>query len=310
MDCDRKLRQDVGGVSALGRFDEAGELGRQAIMGEFDAPSIHGELRNLAIARNDLRGYQLESDWLTEHPPLAIEDSADFAAYAAASGRMYQSAEIAKKGAHEAQSSKSRSTAANLLARAAKLQAMVENVGSAHEIAALAAQASNDKGTQSLLAMAYGYAGEFRQAHAVLDPLLKSHPEDTFLNRLFVPQLLALEAIQRHDGAAAITALEASRPYDFGGAFELPYVRGLAYLASRQGQQAAAEFQKIIDHPGVNPPSPVHSLARLGLARAYVVAGDQAKARTAYQDFLALWKDADPDVSVLLRAKAEYAKLQ
>jgi len=129
------------------------------------------------------------------------------------------------------------------------------------------------------------------------------------LKRRTVPEVRALEAIKRHDGARAVAALEGSRSYDFAYPFTLPYVRGLAYLAASQAQQAAAEFQKIIDHPGVNPPSPVHSLARLGLARAYAMAGDEAKARTAYQDFFVLWKDADPDVPVI-QAKAEYAKLQ
>jgi outer membrane protein assembly factor BamD (BamD/ComL family) len=87
------------------------------------------------------------------------------------------------------------------------------------------------------------------------------------------------------------------------------YVRGLAYLQLHDGAKAVAEFERILDNPGINPLSVFVPLARLNLARAYVLRGDNAKARTAYQDFLALWKDADPDVPVLLQAKSEYAKL-
>ena len=104
--------------------------------------------------------------------------------------------------------------------------------------------------------------------------------------------------------------MEGSRSRDLGVPFQVLYVRGLAYLSVNCGQQAAAEFQKILDHPGVDPTSPVHSLAHLGLARAYAKSGDTAKARTAYQDFFALWKDADPDAQLLADAKAEYSKLK
>ena len=110
-----------------------------------------------------------------------------------------------------------------------------------------------------------------------------------------------------------------SAPYDL--AFPLPqysegatlypsYVRGQAYLALRQSKEAAAEFQKFIDHRTMVGNYPLASLARLGLARAYSLQSDAAKARTAYQDFFALWKDADPDIPILKQAKAEYAKLQ
>jgi Tfp pilus assembly protein PilF len=87
------------------------------------------------------------------------------------------------------------------------------------------------------------------------------------------------------------------------------YIRGLAYLRAKQGAEAAAEFQKMLDHPGIVPEIPEHSLANLGLARASALSGDAAKARKAYQDFFALWKDADPDNSILKQAKAEYEKL-
>jgi len=88
------------------------------------------------------------------------------------------------------------------------------------------------------------------------------------------------------------------------------YVRALAYLEAKRGPEAALEFQKIVDHRGISATSPEHSLAKLGLGRAYQMTGDTAKAKAAYQDFFALWKDADPDIPLLKDAKAEYAKLQ
>ena len=148
------------------------------------------------------------------------------------------------------------------------------------------------------------------QAHGLLEGQLRSYPENTVLKQLTAPEVRALEAIHQGDGTAAIAALEGSRSYDLAIPFSLPYVRGLADLAANRPQQAVAEFQSVLDHPGVVPTYPVHSLARLGLGRAFAMAGDASKARTAYQDFLALWKDADPDIPILKQAKAEYAKLQ
>jgi hypothetical protein len=113
-------------------------------------------------------------------------------------------------------------------------------------------------------------------------------------------------------GAKAVDELRSAEPYEFGLiAFGVPaYLRGLAYLEMKQGAQAAAEFQKVLDHKGVTGNAPYAALARVGLGRAFAIAGDNPKARTAYQDFFALWKDADPDVPVLKAAHAEYEKLK
>jgi eukaryotic-like serine/threonine-protein kinase len=122
----------------------------------------------------------------------------------------------------------------------------------------------------------------------------------------------ALLAMNRNQPASAIQALQTATPYELGvvqGLLPI-YLRGLAYLHSKQGPEAAAEFQKMIDHRTISPTSPEHSLAHLGLGRAYVLQGDAAKARAAYQDFFALWKGADPDIPILKEAKTEYAKLQ
>jgi len=142
--------------------------------------------------------------------------------------------------------------------------------------------------------------------------LAKRFPSATLLNIVSLPTARAAIEIQRGNPAKAIEFLRPAGPYELGNHAQfIPiYVRGLAYLRARQGVQAAAEFQKILDHRGVGPLSPLYALAHLGSARAYALAGETSKSRTAYQDFLALWKDADPDIPILQAAKAEYAKLK
>ena len=136
---------------------------------------------------------------------------------------------------------------------------------------------------------------------------------------IYLPTLRARIALRGNDPGKAIAELEVARPYDlampgtvflgyYGGLYPV-YVRGEAYLASHQGAKAAAEFQKILDNRGVAFADPIAALAHLQLARAFVLMGDKAKAKTAYQDFLTLWKGADPETPVAAQAKAEYAKL-
>lgn len=148
------------------------------------------------------------------------------------------------------------------------------------------------------------------------DALDKQYPHDTVLLGYSLPSIRAAIALQAKDPAKALDDLQVATPYELTGPSTLAspmipaYLRGQAYLQMHQGKEAAAEFQKILDHSGVVVNMPAGALARLALARAYAMQGDTAKAKAAYQDFLTLWKDADPDVPVLIQAKAEYAKLQ
>jgi tetratricopeptide (TPR) repeat protein len=138
-------------------------------------------------------------------------------------------------------------------------------------------------------------------------------PENTVVRYNYLPTLNAQLALTQKDPSKAIEALQAAVPYDLGpniSSFLYPaYVRGEAYLASHQGSQAAAEFQKFLDHRGIVLNSPIGALGHLQIARAYAMQGDTAKAKAAYQDFLTLWKDADPDIPIFIAAKSEYAKL-
>jgi tetratricopeptide (TPR) repeat protein len=142
----------------------------------------------------------------------------------------------------------------------------------------------------------------------------KRFPEDTIVQSNYLPTLHAQFALSRKDPAKAIETLQAAAPYDLGSGSNFSlypvYVRGEAYLAANQVSEAAAEFQKIIDHRGIVLNEPIGALAHLQIGRAYAMQGETAKSKAAYQDFLTLWKDADPDIPILIAAKAEYTNLK
>jgi tetratricopeptide (TPR) repeat protein len=155
------------------------------------------------------------------------------------------------------------------------------------------------------------------RAKALADQLQKDYPTETVYKLYWLPTIRAALQMNANNPAQALESLEAAAPYDLAipGQFQLgtmypAYVRGIAYMTIHNGPAAAAQFQRILDHPGIVINFPLGALARLGLGRSYVLAGDKEKARSAYQQFLTLWKDADPDIPILKEAKAEYAKLQ
>jgi predicted Zn-dependent protease len=182
--------------------------------------------------------------------------------------------------------------------------------------AAKALEISKDFNVRYGAAIAFVLAGDAAKSKVIMDGLTREFPDNRWLQLVFTPMSQAAQQLQNNQPAEAVKTLEALRPYELGSGgpdgtgFEVNYLRGRAYLRLLDGVKAAAEFQKILDHQGVAPNNCEFYLAHLNLARAYVIQGDKAKARTAYQDFFAAWKDADPDVPVLLQAKAEYAKLQ
>ena len=159
--------------------------------------------------------------------------------------------------------------------------------------------------------MALAMTGDGSRAQAIADDLGRRFPDDTMLHQVIIPCIRGWIEMKKAPDAA-IQGLQSAAPYELGyDPALLPiYVRGQAYLQLKRGAEAAAEFQKIVDHRGIAPTVPEHSLAKLGLGRAYAMSGEAAKSRAAYQDFFALWKDADPEVPFLKEAKTEYAKLQ
>ena len=167
-----------------------------------------------------------------------------------------------------------------------------------------------------MAALALARAGDTAGAEKLAAELHKTSPLDTLVQRYWLPTIRASVALQRKDQNQAVELLKVASPIELGEPTNLTiflcpaYLRGEAYLMLHDGNRAAAEFQKFIDHRGLVVNFPWGALARLGLARAFAMQGDTAKAKSAYQDFLTLWKDADPDIPILKQAKAEYAKLQ
>jgi eukaryotic-like serine/threonine-protein kinase len=159
-------------------------------------------------------------------------------------------------------------------------------------------------------------SGDAGRAQQLSDDLERRFPEDTIVRFSYLPVLRARLALNQGDAAKAIELLQAAVPYELGasrflfGALYPIYVRGEANLAAHQGAEAAVEFQKILDHRGVVGSDPIGALVRLQLGRAYSLTGDKIKAKAAYQDFLTLWKDADPDIPIFREANQEYARLQ
>jgi tetratricopeptide (TPR) repeat protein len=169
-------------------------------------------------------------------------------------------------------------------------------------------------------AFALALAGDFSRSEELANDLEKRFPEDTSVLFNYLPTLRGLFALGHGDPSKAIDLLQVAAPHElavsalaflgFFGTFYPGYVRGEAYLALHRGVEAVTEFQKILAHHGLVAADPIGALAHLQLGRAYAISGDQTKATAAYQDFLTLWKDADPDIPILQQAKAEYAKLR
>jgi eukaryotic-like serine/threonine-protein kinase len=236
---------------------------------------------------------------------------------AAYGGRFTEAQELARRAADSAQRTGEKETAAEYESHDAIRQALVGNAAAAKQEAQAALATANNKITLSFSGIALALAGDSMQAERLAGDLNERFPQDTDVQFDFLPMIRAAIALRDGDAAKALQALAASEPYElaegnasFTFALYPVYLHGEAYLAAKNGAAAAGEFQKILDHPGVVGNGPIGALAHLGLGRAYALSRDSAKARAAYQDFLALWKNADPDNPILRQANAEYAKLQ
>jgi hypothetical protein len=236
---------------------------------------------------------------------------------AASGGGFAKSRELTRRAADSAQRANQKETAAEYQAHTAVREALAGNEAMAKQVAQSALSQANGRQVLGFAAIALGLAGESAKALQLAGILAKRFPQDTTVQFEYLPMIHAAVALQSGEGAKAIEALVASAPYEMGQCnttftFSLypVYIRGEAYLSAKQGPAAVSEFQKILDHSGVVGNQPIGALARLGLARASALSGNTTKAKTSYQDFLALWKDADPDIPILKQAKEEYAKLQ
>jgi len=245
---------------------------------------------------------------------LALE--ADTAAFL---GHLGEARGLSRRAEESAERTGEKETAAGYSAVSALREALFGNGHKARQQAMTAKEHSTGRDLDYGVALAFAYAGDTSRAQALTDDLGMRFPEDTVVKLNYLPTLRAKLALNHSNSQRALEVLGIAAPYELGlpsfSFYNWPnlypvYVRGEAYLAARRGGEAAAEFQKILDHRSIVLNEPIGALAHLQLGRAYAMSGDTAKARSAYRNFLALWKEADPDIPMLKQAEAEYAKLQ
>jgi eukaryotic-like serine/threonine-protein kinase len=304
---------------ALNRLDEAKGTYEHALERKLDNPFFNIAVYQIAFLQNDAAGMaqQIARSAGTRGPEdelLGME--ADTAAYF---GRLVDAREFSRRAMDSAERAQEKEAAAIYSALSGLREALFGNTDEARRRATSAMASSAGRDVQYGSALAFAYAGDDGRARALTDDLGNKFPEATIVQFNYLSTLGAKLALSRGNSSSAIDNLRAATPYELGQTTGSTYgwtamypvfVRGEVYLAAHQGTEAAAEFQKILDHRGIVLNEPIGALAHLQIGRAYAMQGDTAKAKAAYQDFLTLWKDADPDIPILKQAKAEYAKLK
>ena len=303
----------VGEYLIANRLDEAKATAQEAQAHHLDSPAIHINLYLVDFLQHDSAGMEREAATLMGKPGYEDNMLANESQTAGYTGQFAKKRELLRRAIDTAVRADEKETAAGYQAVAAVHETVVGNAAVAKQQAQAALALSNGRDVEGYSAIALALAGDSAQATRLGDDLAKRFPEDTVVQLEYLPMTRAAAALESGNAAKAIEALVPATPYELGLNLTIGYpvyIRGEAYLKLGQGSAATSEFQKIIDRPGAIQNEPVGALAHLGLARAYVLSGDTTKARTAYQDFFALWKDADPDIPILKEAKTEYAKLQ
>jgi eukaryotic-like serine/threonine-protein kinase len=309
----------VGSYILANRLVEAQSVADEAIKKSFDFSDLRIHLYFLAFLQNNATGMAQQVAYGAGK--LGVEDNllADEADTAAYSGHLGKARDFSRRAVFSADHADQKEAAGYYAAVAALREALFGNAIEARKQVASALRLSSGRDTQFAAAMSLVRAGQIGAAQKIEKYLAEHFPEDTIVQSNNLPVIRAQLALAHQNTSVAIATLEPTALYELGTlnsyvtvsglSLYAVYVRGEAYLAARRGSDASAEFQKILDHRSVVLNEPIGALAHLGLARAYAMSGENAKARTAYQDFLALWKDADPDIPILVTAKAEYAKL-
>ena len=311
-------RQVVFNYLLLNRVKEAEAVAEEAHMKGLDSNLAH-ILYGIAFYRDDTANMARHVARAAGRPgdeDLLFALEADTAAYFVHLGK---AREFSRRAADSAEREGEKETAAGYYAVSALREALFGDAAEARQQAAAAMVRPTGRDLDYAMALSSAYAGDDGRAQVLADNLAKRFPEDTVVRFNYLPTLRAKLALLRSNPQQALDTLEAAAPYELGlpsySYYNWPnlypvYVRGEAYLAAHQGNEAASEFQKILDHRGIVLNEPIGALAHLQLGRAYALQGDTAKSRVAYQDFLTLWKDADPDIPLLKQAKAEYTKLR
>jgi serine/threonine protein kinase/tetratricopeptide (TPR) repeat protein len=301
------------------RFDEAKSLYKEAVARKAENPTLHANMYGMAFLEGDRAEMGRQVAWAAGKAgaeDFLLSAASDTDAYY---GRNGKALDLSRRAIDSAKRNDQKESAALWQLEAALREAELGNSPEARQQVKAALALASNHDSQILSALALARAGDSAQAAKMADDVAKRYPEDTLVNNYWLPSIRATIELGRNDAGKAIEILEAALPHELGSPTYAPvvggmlypiYVRGQAYLKLRQGKEAAAEFQKILDHRTIVQNFITGALAHLGLARAYALQGDTAKARAAYNDFFALWKDADPDIPILIAARSEYAKLK
>ena len=307
----------AGTYTQLGRADDAQRVLQEAQKHGFDGLNLRLTRYELCFLRNDREGIEQQLAWAAGRPgeeDLMLSMQSDADAY---HGQLTRARDYSLRALTLAERANSTERAALRQAKLGLREAWVGNAQAARRDADASLARATGREVKILAALALADAGDTAGARRLLGQLEKTESANTVLKLCLLPAIRAQIELGEGNPSQAIRDLEPTVPYELGttptnSLYPLypAYLRGQAYLVTHNGTAAAAEFQKLIKNPGIVVVEPTGALARLQLGRAYALAGEPAKAKTAYQEFLALWKDADPDVPVLMQAKAEYARLQ
>ncbi len=305
--------------AALDRFDDARNTFNLALVKKIEDPIMRVNWFGVAFVLGDTAEMEKQMAWSAAKPEgednfLAAKSDAE-----AYYGHARSAREFSKKAFESALRDDQKETAAQWKMDEALREVEFGNSRIAKQESAGARVLTSSHDTEILAAIALARTGDVAEAEKLANHLEKQYPLDTLVNNYWLPVIRASEENARNNPTKAIQLLQRCTPYELaspvawsglGGPMYPAYLRGEAYLELRRGNDAATEYQKIVDHPGFMLACPLGRLAHLGLARAYVLQGDTAKAKAAYQDFFTLWKDADPEIPILIVAKSEYAKLR
>jgi serine/threonine protein kinase len=304
---------------SLAHLEEAKNTYRQAIERKLDNQFLHDEMYAVAFLEGDVGEMKKQVALATDlqgadHMLLSTQSDTE-----AFYGRLEKARSLSERAVDFSIRGGLIGTAALWQMNSALREAEFGNLERARQALNAGLAIAQTRHVQTLAALTLACTGDLGRARALVDKLHKQFPLNTQLNLYWLPVVRAYTELRAGHPAQSLKLLEEATTYELGypepqfgegGALYPIYVRGQAYLALHQGKEAAGEFQRFVDHRTIVVNSPLAALARLQLARAYAMQGDTAKAKVASQDFLALWKDADPDIPILKQAKAEYAKLQ
>lgn len=304
----------------LDRLDEAESTLRKASERKLEMPDYFVLRYDIAFLRDD-KAEMARQMSLAQMKPGAEDWIANHQAFVYGySGKLQEAKRMSQKATELALQAGQRERAALYEAGAALREALFGNSATAKQDAMVALELSKGRGVEYGAAIALALSGDLSRAEALTNDLEKRFPEDTSVQFSYLPTLRAVVNLEHGKPSNAIELLQIAAPDELGapgssffgfyGALYPVYFRGEAYLAAHKGAEAAAEFEKILRHRSIFVSDPMGALAHLQLGRAYALAGNKTKARSGYQDFLALWKDADPNVPILRQAKADYTRLQ